>query len=78
MCGIVGVFWKNRPRDAERLLGDALDCLRLRGPNDRGSEIESTGGGTLAFGHTRLREYVLGGATRSLLNASGPALFLSH
>jgi nucleotide-binding universal stress UspA family protein len=31
-----------------------------------------------AFGHTRLREYVLGGATRSLLNASGPALFLSH
>jgi nucleotide-binding universal stress UspA family protein len=31
-----------------------------------------------AFGHARLREYVLGGATRSLLNASGPALFLSH
>jgi nucleotide-binding universal stress UspA family protein len=31
-----------------------------------------------AFGHPRLREYVLGGATRNLLNASGPALFLSH
>jgi nucleotide-binding universal stress UspA family protein len=31
-----------------------------------------------AFGHPRLREYVLGGATRTLLNASGPALFLSH
>lgn len=31
-----------------------------------------------AFGHARLREYVLGGATRSLLNASGPSLFLSH
>jgi nucleotide-binding universal stress UspA family protein len=31
-----------------------------------------------AFGHPRLREYVFGGATRSLLNASGPALFLSH
>jgi nucleotide-binding universal stress UspA family protein len=31
-----------------------------------------------AFGHARLREYVFGGATRSLLNATGPALFLSH
>lgn len=31
-----------------------------------------------AFGHPRLREYVLGGATRNLLNADGPALFLSH
>lgn len=31
-----------------------------------------------AFGHTRLREYVLGGATRDLLNAAGPSLFLSH
>lgn len=31
-----------------------------------------------AFGHARLREYVLGGATRSLLNADGPSLFLSH
>lgn len=31
-----------------------------------------------AFGQPRLREWVLGGATRSLLNAGGPALFLSH
>lgn len=54
MCGIVGAFWKSRPRDAERLLGDALDRLRLRGPNDRGSEVEAINGGALAFGHTRL------------------------
>ncbi|HEX6860127.1 MAG TPA: universal stress protein [Caulobacteraceae bacterium] len=31
-----------------------------------------------AFGHTRLREYVFGGTTRSLLNSEGPSLFLSH
>jgi nucleotide-binding universal stress UspA family protein len=31
-----------------------------------------------AFGHTRLREYIFGGATRSLLNSEGPSLFLSH
>lgn len=54
MCGIVGAFWKNRPHDAERLLGDALDCLKLRGPNDRGAEFESSGSGALALGHTRL------------------------
>ncbi len=54
MCGIVGAYWKDRPRAAERLLGDALECLRLRGPNDRGSVIESIGNGALALGHTRL------------------------
>lgn len=31
-----------------------------------------------AFGHARLREFVFGGVTRSLLHASGPSLFLSH
>ena len=31
-----------------------------------------------AFGHPRLQEYVFGGTTRSLLNAEGPSLFLSH
>lgn len=54
MCGIVGAFWKTRPASAERLLSDALDRLRLRGPNDRGAEIQPCGTGALAFGHARL------------------------
>lgn len=54
MCGIVGAFWRNRPISAERLLSDALDRLRLRGPDDRGAEIEPCAGGALAFGHARL------------------------
>jgi len=31
-----------------------------------------------AFGHPRLREFIFGGTTRSLLNADSPSLFLSH
>ncbi len=54
MCGIVGAFWRFRPADAERRLSNALDRLRLRGPDDRGAEIEAHCGGALAFGHARL------------------------
>lgn len=54
MCGIAGGFWKQAPRDAKRLLNDAVKCMWLRGPNDRGVEMEDVGGGTLAFGHARL------------------------
>lgn len=31
-----------------------------------------------AYGHTRLRDFVFGGVTRTLLQADGPSLFLSH
>ncbi len=31
-----------------------------------------------AFGHTRLREFIFGGATRTFFNADGPSLFISH
>lgn len=31
-----------------------------------------------AFGHPRLQEFIFGGTTRTLLNADGPSLFLSH
>ena len=31
-----------------------------------------------AFGHPRLREFIFGGTTRSLLQAASPSLFLSH
>jgi nucleotide-binding universal stress UspA family protein len=39
-----------------------------------GAEILIAG----AYGHTRLKEFILGGATRTLLNAEHPSLFLSH
>lgn len=54
MCGIAGAFWKDPPRNAERLIDSALDKLKLRGPNDRGAEIARVCGGALALGHTRL------------------------
>ena len=31
-----------------------------------------------AFGRTRLREFIFGGATRALLHGDGPSLFLAH
>jgi nucleotide-binding universal stress UspA family protein len=31
-----------------------------------------------AFGHTRLQEFIVGGATRTLLHSDQPSLFLSH
>lgn len=31
-----------------------------------------------AYGHTRLREIVFGGVTRTLINCDGPSLFLAH
>jgi nucleotide-binding universal stress UspA family protein len=42
----------------------------------RGAEADLLVAG--AFGHTRLREFIFGGTTRSLLAAQGPSLFLSH
>jgi nucleotide-binding universal stress UspA family protein len=53
--------------------GEAAQVI-LTQAADIGADLIVSG----AFGHPRLREYVLGGATRGLLNASGPALFLSH
>ena len=53
--------------------GEAAEVI-LTQAADIGADLIVSG----AFGHTRLREYVLGGATRGLLNATGPALFLSH
>lgn len=54
VCCLVSALWKNRPHDAERLLGEALDCLKLRGLNDGGAEFQSFGHGALALSHARL------------------------
>lgn len=48
--------------------------LLLEAARGAGADILVAG----AFGHTRLREYIFGGTTRTLLNSDGPSLFLSH
>ena len=48
--------------------------LLLDAARQAGADILVAG----AFGHTRLREYIFGGTTRTLLNSDGPSLFLSH
>lgn len=53
--------------------GDAAPAL-LKGAKDAGADVLVAG----AFGHTRLREFVFGGATRAFLGAEGPSLFISH
>ena len=53
--------------------GDAGPAL-LKGAREAGADVLIAG----AFGHTRLREFIFGGATRTFLAAEGPSLFLSH
>ena len=53
--------------------GDA-GALLLEAARDISADLLVAG----AFGHTRLREYIFGGTTRTLLNSDGPSLFLSH
>lgn len=60
--------------EARRLeSGDAAGQIQAEA-NSLGADLIVSG----AFGHARLREYVFGGVTKSLLNAAGPSLFLSH
>ena len=53
--------------------GDAGHLL-LGAAREAGADLLVAG----AFGHTRLREYIFGGTTRTLLNSDGPSLFVSH
>lgn len=54
--------------------GDAAQLL-LKASQAAGADLLVAG----AFGHPRLQEFVFGGVTRALLNATdGPSLFLSH
>ena len=54
-------------------VGDPAPAL-LKGAREAGADILVAG----AFGHTRLREFIFGGATRAFLGAEGPSLFISH
>jgi nucleotide-binding universal stress UspA family protein len=60
--------------EIERIEGHGQDALA--------SVVTSAGAGLLvagAYGHTRLREALFGGATRSFLSGEdGPHLFLAH
>ena len=53
--------------------GDAAPAV-LKAARDAGADVLVAG----AFGHTRLREFMFGGATRAFLASDGPSLFLSH
>ena len=53
--------------------GEAAPAL-LKAAADVRADIMVAG----AFGHPRLQEFIFGGATRTLLNADAPSLFLSH
>ncbi len=53
--------------------GDAATLL-LGAARSLGASLLVSG----AFGHARLREFIFGGTTRSLLQSDSPSLFLSH
>lgn len=59
-----------------KVLGDAGDVAAalLKAARDVGADVLVAG----AFGHTRLREFIFGGATRAFLGSENPSLFLSH
>jgi nucleotide-binding universal stress UspA family protein len=70
-------YYAARGVDAEvDILPDSGDAapLLLHAATKVGADILVAG----AFGHPRLREFIFGGATRTLLNSGAPSLFLSH
>ncbi len=55
MCGIVGGWWKKKPRNLEIQVSESLDLLRHRGPNARHHKlIQITPEAVVVLGHTRL------------------------
>ena len=56
-----------------RTLPRVADILN-RHARDTGASLVVMG----AYGHARLREYVLGGATRSMIDAADVPVFLAH
>ncbi|HEY3811808.1 MAG TPA: universal stress protein [Caulobacteraceae bacterium] len=65
-----GVAAEVRPMDLVSDMGAALIAAAER----EGAGLLVAG----AFGRTRLREFIFGGATRALLHGDGPSLFLAH
>jgi nucleotide-binding universal stress UspA family protein len=78
-------FDPRRLRDFLAARGVEADIEEVQGSHDAGrlllGKARELGASVLvagAFGHARLKEYVFGGTTRTLLNSDGPSLFLSH
>lgn len=53
--------------------GDVVDAILKVVENENASLLVAG-----AFGHSRLREFIFGGATRAILQAPKPSLFLAH
>ena len=78
-------FDPHRLKDFLRARGIEADVELINGSGDAASLLlgaAKTLGASLlvsgAFGHARLREFIFGGTTRTLLQADSPSLFLSH
>jgi asparagine synthase (glutamine-hydrolysing) len=54
MCGIAGIFWQGEGPGSQGAVAKALEAMRRRGPDDRGTESIAIAGGGLVLGHTRL------------------------
>jgi nucleotide-binding universal stress UspA family protein len=67
---------KNIPAKAERLTADRAEIHNtiLSTVADRGTQLVVMGG----YGHSRLREFVLGGATRGILQSMTVPVLMSH
>ena len=78
-------FDPNRLKDFLSARGVEADVEVITGSGEAASLLLSAAKGvgasllvSGAFGHPRLREFIFGGTTRSLLHADSPSLFLSH
>jgi asparagine synthase (glutamine-hydrolysing) len=54
MCGIIGGWWKEEPKDLEVMIEKGFELLNHRGPDDKGSNINHEPYGTVFLGQTRL------------------------
>lgn len=54
MCGIIGSWHKDCPKNYKNDFSNGLDLLLKRGPDDKDFFIENTNIGAVSFGHRRL------------------------
>lgn len=72
MCGIAGGVWCHGQTGLDARLNTALDCLKHRGPNDRGLTMHISGASQIGLGQTRLSVIDLStGGHQPMLAADG-------
>ena len=54
MCGIIGGWWKESPKNFDSIIQQSINSLQHRGPDDKGIDITNFCDGTLFLGQTRL------------------------